>query len=110
MDIDIWILVSSENIRAVLGALKLFGAPTADITEKDFNGKNFIFQIGVAPRRIDLLTAADGLDFEEAYKNAREVNFDGIIIKVLSKSDLIKNKRASGRTKDLADIEELESR
>jgi predicted nucleotidyltransferase len=108
MDIDLWVVASTENIRAAIAALKKFGAPIDNISERDFQDDNFVFQIGVAPRRIDILTAVDGLDFSSAYDNADTVQIDGLDIKVLSKQDLIKNKRASGRTKDLADVEVLE--
>jgi len=68
-----------------------------------------IFQIGVAPRRIDIITSADGLDFEEAYDHSLSVTIEGIEIHLPSIDDLIMNKKASGRTKDLADVEALES-
>ena len=109
MDIDLWVVTSAENIKAVINALARFGAPMENISPGDFNDDNFIFQIGVAPRRIDILTSVDGLNFESAYKNAGVVQIDDIPVKVLSKEDLIINKRASGRTKDLADIEMLEN-
>ncbi|MDR0646120.1 MAG: nucleotidyltransferase [Elusimicrobiota bacterium] len=108
MDIDIWIIASAENISAVMKALKRFGAPMHNISAEDFKSDDFVFQIGVAPRRIDILTSIDGLDFVTAFKNSCVVEVDGIAVNVLSKEDLIINKRASGRTKDLADVEELE--
>jgi predicted nucleotidyltransferase len=110
MDIDLWVITSSENIKAVIKALAKFGTPMGNISPSYFKDYNFIFQIGVAPRRIDILTAVDGLEFETAYKNSQDINIDGISVKVLSKTDLIKNKRASGRTKDLADVEMLEEK
>lgn len=107
MDIDIWVVASSENAAAVLRALEKFGAPMHDISADDFKNDNFIFQIGVAPRRIDIITSVDGLDFDKAYANSEIIEIDGLPVNVISKKDLITNKKASGRTKDLADVETL---
>jgi hypothetical protein len=67
MDIDIWVVPSSQNADAVLRALRCFGAPLHNLTKEDFQKDGTIFQIGVAPRRIDIITAASGLQFEETY-------------------------------------------
>jgi hypothetical protein len=107
MDIDIWVKPSSENSEAVLKALKRFGAPINTLPKKDLLRNDTIFQIGVAPRRIDIITGASGLLFEEAQKNAVTVKIDGLEILVLSLQDLINNKLASGRPKDLLDVEML---
>jgi hypothetical protein len=109
MDIDIWVKPSSENSEAVLKALKRFGAPLSALTKKDLLRDDTIFQIGVAPRRIDIITGASGLLFEEAKKNAVKVKIDGLEILVLSLQDLINNKIASGRPKDLIDVEMLKN-
>jgi predicted nucleotidyltransferase len=108
MDIDIWIMPSSQNADAVLRALRRFGAPLHNLTKDDLQKDGTIFQIGVAPRRIDIVTGASGLQFEEAYERALSVNIEGIEVHIPSIDDLIRNKRASGRTKDLADAEALE--
>jgi len=76
--------------------------------EGDLCNEDIVFQIGVEPRRIDIITSISGLLFDEAYANCAEKEFNGFSIKVLSLSDLIKNKKTSGRLKDLADVEELE--
>jgi predicted nucleotidyltransferase len=110
MDIDFWVMPSTENAKAVIQALKRFGAPLHNLTESDFQTEGVIFQIGVAPRRIDIITAVDGLTFEEAFAHAVAVEMEGIEIRIPSISDLIINKRASGRTKDLADAEMLEGK
>ncbi|MCL2335612.1 MAG: hypothetical protein FWC57_06060 [Endomicrobia bacterium] len=107
MDIDIWIVADMKNADAVMKSLKRFGAPVQDVKTEDFQQDNLIFQIGVAPRRIDIITSVDGLDFKKAYKRSKIVNIDDIKIRVLSKADIIRNKSASGRTKDLADLEML---
>jgi hypothetical protein len=108
MDIDLWIMPDPENAILVLQALDEFGAPSDNITQSDLQKKDLIFQIGVAPRRIDIITSVDGLSFEEAFANSQTVDIEGIPIHVLSIADLIKNKRSTGRTKDLVDAESLE--
>jgi len=109
MDIDIWVRPSPANAEAVFRALEQFGAPLDELTPGDLNKEGTIFQIGVAPRRIDIITGVSGLDFESAYANSVETEIEGLSVHVPSIDDLIKNKKASGRTKDLADAEALES-
>jgi predicted nucleotidyltransferase len=108
MDIDLWVMPDPENAVLVLQALEDFGAPTDNLTQNDLQKEGLVFQIGVAPRRIDILTSVDGLNFNEAFTNSQTIEIDGIPVQVLSTADLIKNKRATGRTKDLADAESLE--
>jgi len=109
MDIDIWVMPSPENADAVLRALRRFGAPLHNLTKEDLLKDGTIFQIGVAPRRIDIITAASGLRFEQTYRNSISVNIEGIDVLIPSIDDLILNKKATGRTKDLADAEALQS-
>ncbi|OPL15757.1 MAG: hypothetical protein AVO39_07085 [delta proteobacterium MLS_D] len=109
MDIDIWVMPSSDNAEAVLRALRSFGTPLHNITKKDLEEDGTVFQIGVAPRRIDIITEATGLKFEQTYQNSILVNIDGIDVHIPSIDDLIINKKATGRTKDLADAEALVS-
>ena len=108
MDIDIWVMPSPDNAEAVLRALRSFGSPLHNLTQKDLEVDGTIFQIGIAPRRIDIITEATGLKFEQAYQNSVLVNIDGIDVHIPSIDDLIINKKATGRTKDLADAEALE--
>ena len=108
MDIDIWVMPSSQNADAVLRALRNFGAPLHNLTREDLQKDGTIFQIGVAPRRIDIITTVSGLEFEETYRRSLPVDIDGIEVHVPSINDLILNKRASGRRKDVADAEVLE--
>ena len=108
MDIDIWVMPAPDNAGAVLRALSRFGAPLNNITREDLCQAGTIFQIGIAPRRIDIITALSGLQFDHAYQNSIPVNIDGIEVRILSIDDLIINKKATGRTKDLADAEALE--
>ena len=108
MDIDLWIMPDLENALLVLEALEDFGAPSDNLSPEDLLKKDIVFQIGIAPRRIDILTSVDGLEFENAFLNSEKVEIEEIPVHVLSVSDLIKNKRSTGRTKDLADAETLE--
>ena len=108
MDIDVWVMPSPENADAVLRALHRFGAALHNLTREDLQKDGIIFQIGVAPRRIDIITTASGLQFESTYRASISVNIEGIEVRIPSIDDLILNKRASGRTKDLADVEALE--
>ena len=108
MDIDIWVMPSPQNADAVMRALRRFGAPLHNLTKEDLQKDGTIFQIGVAPRRIDIITTASGLRFEETFARSLSVIIEGIKVHIPSVDDLIHNKRASGRTKDLADAEALE--
>ena len=107
MDIDLWIMPSLENAEAVLRAVKRFGAPLHGLSVADLQHDDTVFQIGVAPRRIDLITGATGLRYDAAAEKAIHKQIDEIEIKVLSIPDLIINKEATGRLKDKADAEEL---
>jgi hypothetical protein len=109
VDIDLWVMPSPENAEAVLRALRRFGAALHDLTEQDLQSDGIIFQIGVAPRRIDIITTASGLGFQEAFDRSLSVNIDGIDVRVPSLDDLTRNKMATGRTKDLADAEALDA-
>jgi hypothetical protein len=109
-DIDLWIRRTSLNAKRVIRALQVFGAPLADVSEKDFLTPGLVFQIGVAPRRIDILTSIDGVDFDEAWPEREEVAVGGIRIPLISRKHLIRNKRAVGRPQDEADARRLEDR
>jgi len=108
MDIDLLVMPDPENASLVLEALDDFGAPTGNLSVDDLQKEGLIFQIGVAPCRIDILTSIDGMEFEDAYERSELIDIEGIPVRVLSIPDLIANKRATGRTKDLADAEMLE--
>lgn len=108
MDIDIWVMPSPDNADAVLRAIRRFGAPLHNLTKADLEKEGTVFQIGVAPRRIDIITAASGLDYGEAASQAATVQIEGIAVRIPSVAHLIRNKRATGRTRDMADAEALE--
>lgn len=106
-DIDIWIKTETKNAEKLMRVLSKFGAPMSEITTADFTEPDIVFQIGVAPRRIDFLTSIDGVDFEDANKDKLTINVSGIEIPIISVENLIKNKKATARPKDLLDVESL---
>jgi hypothetical protein len=108
MDIDLWVRPSLANAEAVLRALRKFGAPLHDLTLEDLQKDDTIFQIGVAPRRIDIVTGVSGLHFEDSFSQSSSLEIEEMTVRVPTIADLIRNKRATGRTKDLADAEALE--
>ena len=103
-DLDIWVQATTQSASGVMQALRAFGAPTHEINEADFTVPSIVFQIGIPPGRIDLLTSVSGLVFEAAWLNRVELTIDNVSFGVVGLDDLIQNKRASGRPKDLADI------
>jgi hypothetical protein len=108
-DIDIWIRPTPENAQRVWRALQTFGAPLSRISVEDFTTPDLVFQIGIAPRRIDILTSISGVDFSEAWKARKSLEVASQFLNILSRHHLIVNKRAAGRPKDLADLAWLES-
>lgn len=108
-DMDVWIRCSDENAQCVWRALQRFGAPLAELTLDDLKTPDTVFQIGVAPRRIDILTSIDGVEFDEAWPQRMIIEVEGQTFAVLSRVHLLRNKKASGRPRDLADAAWLES-
>jgi len=107
-DIDIWIEPSEDNSKRAYRSLTLFGAPVEQLDEATFVKHGIVFQIGVAPRRIDIITAISGVEFDQAYQQRYTIEFEGLKLPMLSLADLIKNKRATGRDKDRLDADRLE--
>jgi len=107
-DIDIWVEPSADNSQRVYRALAAFGAPLHEIDEATFIQPGIVFQIGIEPRRIDLMSAVSGVTFDEAYQHRQTVEIEGLPIPILSCDDLIKNKRATGRDRDRLDADRLE--
>ena len=93
-DIDLWIKCDAENSEKVYKALADFGAPLGELDKKDLEKPGTVYQIGVAPHRIDILTAIDGVAFDEAYGAKENIEIDGLTIPVISKHHLIENKNA----------------
>ena len=107
-DIDLWIRPSPENAKRVWDALKRFRAPLRELTVEDLTADDVVFQIGIAPRRIDLLTSITAVDFDEAWEDRMQVEIEGVPLAVISRDHLLQNKRATGRPKDMADVAWLE--
>ena len=107
-DLDIWVRPSPENARRVLAALRAFGAPLHDLDEKDLAHLGTVFQIGVVPCRVVILTEISGVDFDEAWSRRQWFVVDEQRLPFLSREDLARKKRAAGRPKDLADLAALE--
>ncbi len=106
-DLDIWISVDQENAAAVYRALKAFGAPLANMSETDFAEEGYFYQMGRPPMRVDILMGIPGLEFEKAWQQRVEVDFDSLCVRFISREDLITTKKASGRPQDLIDAETL---
>ncbi|MEW6027299.1 MAG: hypothetical protein AB1599_08400 [Planctomycetota bacterium] len=109
-DLDIWVEPSPENSAKVYQTLLDFKAHLAEIDQKTFARPGVIFQIGLAPRRIDIITKIDGVDFKKAYPKRKSVDVENLKIPFLSKADLIKNKSSTGRDKDNLDVRYLKQR
>jgi hypothetical protein len=107
-DLDIWLHGTPENAERAWRALREFGAPLGQITRDELGVPGLVYQLGVVPNRIDLLTSVTGLDFAGAWSRRSSLKIGELIVPVLGKADLIVNKRAVGRPQDLADVAELE--
>ena len=106
-DLDLWISTDQENASAVFRSLQSFGAPLEGLTQKDFAEDGFFYQMGVPPVRVDILMGIPGLKFQEAWNRRETVWFDDLPVIFISRKDLIKAKRASGRPQDLIDADLL---
>lgn len=105
-DMDIWIGIENENLDKMISAILEFGVPEG-ITREFFKEKGNAFRMGMPPMRIEIITHATGIDFPQSYLRKIEIEADGVTIPFLAYEDLVKNKRSSGRLKDLADLEGL---
>ena len=108
-DLDIWVRADHENAKKVLSAISAFGAPLADLTTDDLSRPGTVFQIGVPPLRIDIITEIDGVRFADAWPDRWQTDFGGVPVFVISRHHLILNKKTAGRLQDLADVEQLEA-
>ena len=108
-DLDVWVHPEPSNAEKVLHALSAFGAPLCGLTADDLIRKETVFQIGLPPLRIDILTNIDGVEFEVAWPDRLKTLFGGVPAFVISRHHLITNKRTSARLQDLADVEELKA-
>ena len=106
-DLDVWVDPTPDNAASVMRALERFGAPLDQVTTADFTRPGLVFQMGLPPLRIDLLTQLTGLTFDEAWPGRTRADFGLVEVDVIGREAFIKNKRATGRARDLADIEAL---
>jgi hypothetical protein len=107
-DLDVWVRAEPANAARVMAALSAFGAPLKDLSADDLVTPGTIFQIGVAPIRIDVMTSIDGVGFDEAWAERLVARFADVPVPVLSATQLIRNKRSVGRPQDMADVDWLE--
>jgi len=108
-DIDLWIRCSEENAKKVWRALQRFGAALFDLKTEDLQTLGMVFQIGMIPSRIDVITQIDGVDSEDAWKEHKTVVIEGLKIPVIGKTHLLNNKKSTDRPKDHIDALWLES-
>ena len=106
-DLDVWIDPSAANAHRVIRALTTFGAPLSDVSAADFSTPGIVFQIGVPPGRIDVLTDLTGLTFADAWQGRELGSFGELQVDYIGRDAFVRNKRATGRAKDLGDIEGL---
>jgi hypothetical protein len=106
-DLDVWVDATPENAAKVMSALEQFGAPVADVSTEDFSQPGIVFQMGLPPVRIDVLTELTGLTFSEAWSTRTRAAFGPVTADVIGREAFIRNKRATGRARDLGDIEAL---
>ncbi|MCB9762105.1 MAG: hypothetical protein H6739_19945 [Alphaproteobacteria bacterium] len=109
-DLDIFVRPAPDNAAKVYRALQGFGAPVQvhGLTHEDLTRAGTVYQVGLPPRRIDVITAIDGVDFEEAWAGRTTRSVSGMELCFLGLRELLKNKRAAGRAKDLADVAALQ--
>lgn len=108
-DMDIWVEATPQNAEKVFLALEEFGAPASGLTRADLARRNLIFQIGIAPNRIDVITSIDGVEFHEAWPSREEMTYGDQTLAIIGRKELIRNKRAAGRPQDLTDVRTLET-
>ena len=108
-DLDLWVRPAEDNAKRVLSALDAFGAPRHGLTATDLETEGTIYQVGVPPNRVDVITIVEGVSFEDAWRDRTKIEIDGLSIPVISRAHLILNKRTVGRPQDLLDADLLES-
>jgi hypothetical protein len=107
-DLDLWVRPTSANTERVMDALDHFGAPLSNIQLEDFHTPDTVFQIGVSPRRIDILTSIEGVRFDDAWPDRIQINLNGVSASIIGRTHLIQNKTALNRPQDRADLDRLE--
>jgi hypothetical protein len=107
-DIDILVKPDKANAARILKALKAFGFASLKLTESDLNKPDITIQFGIAPIRIDIITSISGVTWEKAFKGRKKGKYGNVPVSYLGRKELIENKKATGRPKDLADIDALD--
>ncbi len=106
-DLDVWLEMTAENAHQVVAALDQFGFSSLGLAVDDFLAPRQVIQLGYPPSRIDLLSTLPGVDFPTCYRTRIQVEMDGVVVNFIDLENLKKNKQASGRHQDLADLESL---
>jgi Nucleotidyltransferase of unknown function (DUF6036) len=107
-DLDVWVESTTENAARIIKALQQFGFGSLDLKESDFTTPGQVVQLGYPPNRIDILTSLSGVEFSECYASRVVEEIDGVPVSFIDLENLKKNKKATGRHQDLADVENLE--
>ncbi len=106
-DLDVFVDISQENARAVVAVVREFGFAELGLHEKEFEQADQFFQLGHVPLRIDIATGIDGVSFADAWGSHLDATVDGVLVHFIGKDELVRNKSATGRQRDLSDVEEL---
>ena len=106
-DLDIWLNATPQNAAQILKSVNEFGFASFKLTKEDFTKPGNVIQLGYPPLRIDLLTEIDGVTFEACFKNRKGVIIEGLTVNFIGYNDLLKNKKESGRPRDIDDIDNL---
>ncbi|MDA2955701.1 MAG: hypothetical protein O3B17_07650 [Actinomycetota bacterium] len=106
-DFDAWVWANSENAEKIVECLAEFGFGSLNLSTGDFTTLDQVVQLGYPPYRIDIITSISGVEFESAWANRLLVDVDGMQVPFIGRDDLLRNKRATGRPKDLLDVERL---
>ncbi len=107
VDMDIWVATDQMNASKIVQVVKEFGFDTPDLSEQLITVQKKIIRMGMPPIRIEILCNIDGVDFQECYAKKIVDSIDGETVNIIDLESLKKNKQASGRSKDLADLENL---
>jgi hypothetical protein len=109
-DLDVWVMISSDNAKHIIDSLHQFGFKSANLKQDDFLHPGEFIQLGNPPNRIDIITSCDGVEFDSCYENKVSINLEGVALDFIDLENLKRNKKSSGRLQDLADLENLESK
>jgi len=106
-DLDIWVEPEVKNAQRVYAALKEFGAPLKDVREEDFLKKTMVYQIGIAPVRVDILMGVSGIEFQQAWEHRRAAKLNNVKVNIMGIGELLKAKQSVRRKADILDLENL---